>query len=212
MTWSVVLDIETVQPVDFRALRRRSGFRPWTDACWEHVLPAQVCAQRVDDDTGAVVDEFECVIRADDWYGIAHEFNNPYCRLDAATVSEGIAPADLFSGLLRISRGASRFIGYNIAFDMGVLRCHAAKAGSPLPDVPDVCLMDAAAAAMGQQKWPKLQEAFEALCGQTADESMTHDARYDVHMTVQVARATGYFSAAGTATDGAISPMSAMMP
>ena len=67
----VVLDIETLHAVDWKAVRAPGGFRPWSDMCWDTVWPAQVCAVRFDD--GEETDRLSTTI---DWgvYGVPETF------------------------------------------------------------------------------------------------------------------------------------------
>ena len=87
--------------------------------------------------------------------------------------------------LQTLSRGTDAFVGYNVGFDMGCLRHHAASFSRPLPDVADICLMQPAADRMGVRRWPKLVDAYRALCGQEPGD-MAHDAEYDVFMTCEI--------------------------
>ena len=133
----VVLDIETLHAVDWPSIRARgAGFKPSDDAAWNDVLPAQVCAVRFDE--GEETDRMSTTVH---WSDRA-PLDNPYCkRLTAAAVEAGVSPATLFEMLASLSAGVDAFVGYNVGFDMGCLRYHAAALGHPLPDVPDVCLM-----------------------------------------------------------------------
>ncbi len=173
----VVLDIETLHEVDFASIRCRGGFRDHLDPAWRDVLPAQVCAVRVDG--GAETRHANVVVN---WPGAA-PLANPHCpHLTQAAVDAGVAPAELFATLHELADGAEAFVGYNVAFDMGCLRHHAFHAECPLPDAPDVCLMAPAAKRMGLRRWPKLVDAYAALVG-PPDARRAHDAEYDVHMT-----------------------------
>ena len=122
----VVLDIETAHAVDWKAIRDRgqpSGFKAHDDLAWNDVLPAQVCAVRYDD--GVEADRVYTTIH---WADRA-PFENPYCRLTAEEVQAGCSPATFFEMLADVASGAEAFVGYNVGFDMGSLRHHAA--GTP---------------------------------------------------------------------------------
>ncbi len=119
----------------------------------------------------------------------APPLDNPYCRrLTAANVDGGMSPPAFFERLRELADGADAFYGYNVGFDMGCLRHHAAACGHPLPTVPDVDVMPAAARRMKQRRWPKLVDAYRALVG-PPDEARAHDAEYDVFMTCAVLHA-----------------------
>lgn len=181
----MVLDIETAHAVDWKAIRDRNrpgGFRPHADPAWNDVLPAQVCAVRYDD--GVEADRVCTTIH---WADRA-PFENPYCHLTPEEVQSGCSPETFFEMLAGVASGTEAFVGYNVGFDMGSLRHHAAALGRPLPDIPDYCIMDDAAKAMGQTRWPKLVDAYRALVGEP-DESKAHDAEYDVYMTCAVLNA-----------------------
>jgi len=182
-TIRVVLDIETLHAVDWEAIRSGRGFVPASDRAWEEVLPAQVAAVRLelDPETGveSVVDKMNTTVHWAD----ARPLDNPYCpHLTLESVRAGVSPKVMFQRLAELSRGVTAFVGYNVAFDTGCLRHHAAALGRPLPDAPDLCLMGPSADRMGQRRWPKLVDAYRALVGEP-DESRAHDAAYDVHMT-----------------------------
>lgn len=182
---SIVLDIETLQGVDFSKLRRKGGFfRKWTDSCWKEVLPAQVCAVLLNED-GTESGRLSCTIKPD-WPGDP-VLNNPYCNLTDDMLQEGLSPPQFFEQLQTLSSKATRFVGYNVGFDMGVLRHHAALFRRSLPDITDLCLMRPAANAVdGKKKWMKLLDAYEALTSQKADKAKAHDADYDVYMTIEI--------------------------
>jgi DNA polymerase III epsilon subunit-like protein len=177
----VVLDIETLHGVDWSSIRARGGgFKSSADPAWNDVLPAQVCAVRFDG--GEETDRLSTTVH---WSDRA-PLNNPYChRLTAEAVEAGVSPATLFEMLSTLSAGIDAFVGYNVGFDMGCLRHHAAVLGHPLPDVEDVCLMAPAAERMNQRRWPKLVDAYRALVG-PPDEALAHDAEYDVYMTCEL--------------------------
>lgn len=185
---SIVLDIETLQGVDFSKLRRKGGFfRRWTDSCWRVVLPAQVCAVLLNED-GSEQERLSCTIKSE-WPG-EPKLDNPYCNLTEEMLQEGLSPQLFFDKLQKLSETATRFVGYNVGFDMGVLRHHAVLFKRPLPDIPDLCLMRPAAnAAGGKNKWMKLLNAYEALTAKQADPEKAHDADYDVFMTIEIFKA-----------------------
>ena len=170
--------------VDFSRLRMKGGgFRKWSDACWKDVLPAQVCAVLLDEG-GDELRRLSCTIKPE-WPG-GPELDNPYCRLTSDMLQSGPCPSEFFKQLQRLSSTAARFVGYNVGFDMGVLRHHAAALGWPLPGIPDVCLMRQAALCAGAKKWMKLLDAYEALTLDQADREKAHDAEYDVFMTIEI--------------------------
>jgi DNA polymerase III epsilon subunit-like protein len=176
----VILDIETLHAVQWPAIRARRGFKPPSDAAWNDVLPAQVCAVRFDG--GEESGRLSTTVHWSD----RDPLDNPYCpRLTAEAVENGVSPSTLFEMLATLASGVDAFVGYNVDFDMGCLRHHAASHGRPLPCVPDVCLMAPAAARMGQRRWPKLVDAYRALVG-PPDEALAHDAEYDVFMTCEL--------------------------
>lgn len=179
----VVLDIETLHGVNWSSIRARGGgFKSSDDAAWDAVLPAQVCAVRFDG--GEESDRLSTTIH---WAG-RPPLDNPYCpHLTADSVQAGVSPATFFEMIATLSDGVDAFVGYNVGFDMGCLRHHAAALGKPLPAVPDVCLMEPAAERMGQRRWPKLVDAYRALVG-PPDEARAHDADYDVFMTCGLMR------------------------
>lgn len=184
----IVIDIETLHSVDFPALRLPYGFKPWTDDCWTDVLPAQVCALKVDERWN-VVDSLSVIIKPE-WYGTTQALDNPHCKLTPEHFdSRAVSPMEFFTRLNRLSADAHVFVGYNVDFDMGVLRHHAAKLGQKLPEIEDWCIMDDAAKAMGKHGWAKLTQAYESICKQKVDESLAHDAAYDAQMTLEVAKA-----------------------
>lgn len=190
----IVIDIETLHSVNFPALRLPYGFKPWTDDCWTDVLPAQVCALKVDDRWN-VVDSMSVVVKPE-WYGATLALDNPHCKLTpehfndlALPAAQAVTPTDLFTRLNRLSSDVEVFVGYNVDFDMGVLRHHAAKLGKNLPDIEDWCVMDDAAKAMGKHGWAKLTQAYESICKLKVDETLAHDAAYDAQMTLEVAKA-----------------------
>ena len=184
----IVIDIETLQSVNFPALRLPYGFKPWTDDCWSDVLPAQVCALKVDENWN-VVDTLSVVVKPE-WYGATQALDNPHCKLTPEHFdSQAVTPVELFTRLNRLSADAGVFVGYNIDFDMGVLRHHAAKLGHKLPEIEDWCIMDDAAKAMGKHGWAKLTQAYESICKREVDETLAHDAAYDAQMTLEVAKA-----------------------
>lgn len=178
----VVLDIETLHGVNFGAIRARGGgFKPWTCDCWTQVYPAQVCA--VSFEEGEEKDRLSTTIN---WGKLAPPLDNPYCKhLTQDSIDMGVSPNSFFEMLSNLCQDTESFVGYNVGFDMGCLRHHAAKYGRPLPEVPDVCLMDPAKERLGLTRWPKLVDAYRALCGQEPSD-MAHDAEYDVHMTCEV--------------------------
>lgn len=177
----VVLDIETLHGVNFGAIRARGGFKPWTCECWQDVYPAQVCAVSFED--GEEKDRLSTTIN---WGKMAPPLDNPYCKhLTQDTIDLGVSPNSFFEMLATMCGHTESFVGYNVGFDMGCLRYHAARYGNPLPEVPDVCLMDPAKERLGLTRWPKLVDAYRMLCGQEPSD-MAHDAEYDVHMTCEV--------------------------
>jgi len=182
----IVLDIETLHGVNFGSIRAKGGyFKPHTDAAWARVWPAQVCAVLFDG-----VEELDRINTTIDWGAAAPPLDNPYCpRLTPAEIANGMSPGSFFASMQDLSRGVDAFVGYNVGFDMGALRHHAAVLGRPLPRVEDVCLMRTAARRMGQARWPKLITAYETICGVKADEAQAHDAAYDVMMTISLLRA-----------------------
>lgn len=181
----VVLDIETLHAVDWKALRAGRGFKPWTDMCWATVWPAQVCAVRFDD--GEEADRLCATI---DWGELAPPLNNPYCKhLTPESMLTAVSPAAFFEMLAALTgAGTEAFVGYNVGFDMGCLRHHAAAYGRPLPEARDVCLMRPAAERMGQTRWPKLVDAYRSICGKEPSDR-AHDAEYDVMMTCEIFKA-----------------------
>lgn len=179
-----MLDIETLKGVDFSKLRRKGGFfRKWSEPCWKDVLPAQVCAVLLNED-GSENRRLSCTIKPE-WPGDP-KLDNPYCNITEEMLHVGLSPPEFFGKLKDLSLTASRFVGYNVGFDMGVLRHHACILKRDLPDIPDLCLMRPAASAVGDKKWMKLLDAYEALSCEKADAAKAHDADYDVFMTIEI--------------------------
>ena len=179
----MVLDIETLHAVKFASIRDGGSFKTWTHAAWATVWPAQVCAVRFDD--GAESDRINTTI---DWGAAAPPLNNPYCpQLTEEKIAAGMSPGSFFQSLKTLCSGVDAFVGYNVAFDMGALRHHAAAYGHHLPSgecVEDICLMRHAAKHLGRARWVKLTAAYESICGVPADLDQAHDAGYDVYMTI----------------------------
>ena len=182
----IVLDIETLHAVNWDSIRAKGGlFKRHTDPAWARVWPAQVCAVLYEGD-----DEKDRISTTIDWADAAPPLDNPYCpRLTRDEIATGMSPGSFFAIMQSLSRGVDAFVGYNVGFDMGALRHHAAAFGRPLPDAEDVCLMRPAAQRMGQSRWPKLIVAYETICGVKADPEQAHDADYDVMMTHSLLRA-----------------------
>lgn len=114
----------------------------------------------------------------------------------------GVTQKTAVSMFLRLARSADVVVAFNAAFDLAIIRGSAHREGIPWVEKPVRCTMLAAtpivnlpptdrmvAAGFLKPKPPKLEEAYEHLCGKKL--LGAHDALVDVRACIEVHDALG---------------------
>lgn len=146
---------------------------------------ARVCqlAMLMTDEHGKSLSEVSFLIQPTDWViseGAAkiHGFGNELCEQYGVN---GRAAYDLFKKLASMCKTV---VAHNVGFDRGMMEVEAAY--NKFDEVPqdwfctmlatmDICKLPG---RYGKYKWPKLEEAYQQICGKQLGEN-AHDAMWD---------------------------------
>lgn len=171
-------DTETTGKADFKAVLDSSK-QPFIVQ-----LAAILC-----EDNGDEVATMNVIIRPTTWivspevaaiHGISHE-KATRVGLDHS------AAFVLFDSMLDV---ADELIAHNVDFDHLIISTEYTRAGHKFPDRPRFCTMHATTNlcklpnTWGGYKWPKLSEAYKAICGK--DLQGAHDALNDVRACKEI--------------------------
>lgn len=131
------------------------------------------------DENGNSLAEFAALIEPKGWTvgegaQAVHGFTTEFCELYGVNIKAALGT------YLSLAKRAKLVIAHNAEFDCNITEIECAYAGVHPPATPRYCTMLNAATPCGLpgNKWPKLEEALQILCGKTIDKA--HDALYDV--------------------------------
>lgn len=168
-----------------------TGIPDWKQPSEDPIQPhmVQLCCILADSETQEVASELDVIIRPDDWiitpemtaiHGITHE----------RAMDEGIPEAEALEQYLAAYQQADLRVAHNTTFDNRIIRI-ALKRYQPERISDDewkdkaryYCTMTEHSKRFGG-KWPKLEEAYEALTGKKLEGA--HNALFDARACMEI--------------------------